>query len=108
MVAKWQLYDEWVSTSVLSGLRAIGLSDASKPASRLTKHLPFIDSPTPAVTIIAAYLLTVTVGSAVLKRSKSTRGPDPAWLRHLVQVIAMVQPGHACEVLFLYAALQPW
>jgi elongation of very long chain fatty acids protein 4 len=107
LAAKWQLYDEWVSTSVFSGLRAIGLSDASKPASRLTKHLPFIDSPTPAVTIIAAYLLIVTVGSAFLRRSQTPRGPDPAWLRHLVQVIAAVQPGDACEVLLLCPAMQP-
>ena len=86
VAARWHQYDELVSTSVFSGLQAIGLSDASKPASRITKHLPLIDSPTPAVTIIAAYLLIVTVGSAVLRRSQPARGPDPGWLRLLVQV----------------------
>jgi elongation of very long chain fatty acids protein 4 len=88
VAALWQTYDEFISTSVFSGLQAIGLSDASKPASRITKDLPLIDSPTPAVTIIVAYLLIVTVGSAFLRRSQPARGPDPGWLRSLVQVSA--------------------
>ena len=86
LAVRWSTWDDWISTAVFSGLRVVGLSDASKPASRLTKHLPFIDSPTPAVTIILAYLLIVTVGSASLRRSQSTRGPDPGWLKLLVQV----------------------
>lgn len=88
LAARYQAWDELVSSTIFNGLRAIGISDASKPASRITKDLPFVDSPTPAVTAILAYLVIVTIGSAVLRRKASTRGPDPAWLRFLVQVSA--------------------
>lgn len=86
LTARWQAYDAWLSSKVFSGLDAVGFSDASKAASTITRDLPFIDSPTPAITTIATYLLIVTVGTACLKQRKAGGGPDPAWLRLLVQV----------------------
>lgn len=88
LAARWQAYDAWLSSKVFSGLDAVGFSDASKAASPITRDLPFVDSPTPAITTIAAYLLIVTVGAACLRQRKAGGGPDPAWLRLLVQVSA--------------------
>ena len=48
--------------------------------------MPFADSPTPAVTTIAIYLLIVTVGATFLRQRKAAPEPDSAWLKAVVQV----------------------
>lgn len=87
LASVWHEYDAVVSSAVFKGLSAVGFGEISKPPSRITAGLPFIDSPTPAVTLIAAYLLIATLGSAFLRsRRSSGTSSDPAWLRGLVQV----------------------
>ena len=76
-----------VSKYVFSMLSRMGYAEARKTASPLTRGRPLIDSPTPMITLAAAYLLIVILGTLAHK----IKGPrkqkiDPLWLRVLVQV----------------------
>ncbi len=84
----WQKWDASVSSAVFDSLKAVGFGSLSGAPSKITKDLPFADSPTPAVTTIIVYLAVVTLGAAYLRlrRQPTSKGADPAWLRFLVQV----------------------
>jgi len=83
----WKSYDAAVSKFVFDGLSRMGYADIRKPASPLTRGKPLIDSPTPLVTLIIAYLTMVSCGflSQKLKGPKKQKA-DPLWLRILVQL----------------------
>lgn len=83
----YSAWDDAVSTAVFSGLKQLGFNELQpgKP-SPLTRDLPWVRSPTPAVTAIAAYLVVILASVAYQKATK--RQPytrDPLWLRVLVQ-----------------------
>lgn len=88
LLARWQQWDALVSSAVFDSLKAVGFGSLSGPPSKITKDLPFADSPTPAVTTIGVYLVVVTLGAAFLRLRKqpTSKTPDPGWLRFLVQV----------------------
>ncbi len=84
----YSAWDDAVSTIVFSGLKSLGFNELQpgKP-SPLTRDLPWVRSPTPAVTAITAYLAIILVSVAyqkVTKRQPYAR--DPLWLRVLVQL----------------------
>ena len=83
----WHRYDAVVSKYVFSTLSRMGYAEARKPASPLTRGRPLIDSPTPMITLAAAYILIVILGT-LAHRIKGPRKQksDPLWLRVLVQV----------------------
>ena len=83
----WHRYDAVVSKYVFSMLSRMGYAEARKPASPLTRGRPLIDSPTPMITLAAAYLLIVMLGT-LAHRIKGPRKQksDPQWLKQLVQV----------------------
>lgn len=89
-LAHWRVYDASIKEAVFGALTAVGFGSLTGPPSKITKDLPFADSPAPAVTTIAAYLVVVTLGAAFLRhrRQPSTQSADPGWLRFLVQVRA--------------------
>ena len=65
----------------------MGYAEIRKSASPSTRGRPLIDSPTPVVTLILAYLTVVTTSYL----SQKLRGPrkqtaDPLWLRVVVQL----------------------
>lgn len=88
MAEAWRHWDSTCSRVVFSTLQAVGFGSIAEQPSSITRNLPFADSPTPAITTIAAYLVTVTLGAAILRRrsAAAASSPDPAWLRFLVQV----------------------
>mmetsp|Transcript_14639 Transcript_14639/g.44233 ORF Transcript_14639/g.44233 Transcript_14639/m.44233 type:complete len:297 (+) Transcript_14639:64-954(+) len=88
LLARWQQWDALVSSAVFDSLKAVGFGSLSGPPSKITKDLPFADSPTPAVTTIGVYLVVVTLGAAFLRLRKqpTSKTPDPGWLRFLVQL----------------------
>lgn len=84
LYASW---DDAVSTAVFSGLKTLGFDELQpgKP-SPLTRDLPWVRSPTPAVTTITAYLLIIVASVAYQKATnKKPYAKDPLWLRILVQ-----------------------
>ena len=83
----WHRYDAVVSKSVFSMLSRLGYAEARGPASPLTRGKPLIDSPTPMITLAAAYLTIVAFGLLThsIKGSMKQKS-DPLWLRALVQV----------------------
>lgn len=83
----YRSYDAAVSKFVFDGLSRLGYAEIRKPASPLTRGKPFIDSPTPLVTLVVAYLTIVCCGFL----SQKAKGPkkqkaDPMWLRVVVQL----------------------
>ena len=89
MLASWHAYDAFVSQRVFAFLRSIGFTELRPGhANKITGGLPLVQSPTPMLTLIGAYLLIVLVGLAILKARKqpSRQQEDPRWLKGLVQV----------------------
>ena len=83
----WRSYDAVVSKYVFSMLSRMGYAEARRPASPLTRGRPLIDSPTPMITLAAAYLLIVILGTLTHKvKGPRKQKSDPLWLRVLVQV----------------------
>lgn len=59
------------------------------PPASSTAGLPFVDSPTPLLLCLGAYLVVVAAGLALAPRTvpdAAAKPPDPAWLRALVLV----------------------
>lgn len=82
-LACWRQWDDLVSTAVTHGLQAVGFSDIQKP-SPVTAHRFFTRSPTPLVTVMAAYLIVVLVGLAV-RKPRASKKEDPWLLRVFLQ-----------------------
>ena len=89
MLDSWHAYDAYVSQRVFAFLRTIGFTELRPGyANKITGGLPLVQSPTPMLTLIGAYLLIVLIGLAFLKSRKQPRQrqEDPRWLKGLVQV----------------------
>lgn len=99
LYASW---DDAVSTAVFSGLKTLGFDELQpgKP-SPLTRDLPWVRSPTPAVTAIAAYLLVIVASVAYQKATnKKPYAKDPLWLRLLVQAHNLILVRARCFVYY--------
>ena len=88
MLELWHAYDAFVSQKVFALLRSVGFNELRPGhANAIIGRLPLVQSPTPMLTLIGAYLLIVLVGLAVLKlRRQPAQRQDSGWLKGLVQV----------------------
>eukprot|EP00884_Botryococcus_braunii_P013416 jgi/Botrbrau1/22075/Bobra.0206s0003.1 len=66
MNSVYALYDYAVSTIVFKALVSFGFEEMGQPPSVITAELPLVKSPTPVITLIAAYLLIAVTGKLLL------------------------------------------
>ncbi|ABO94747.1 predicted protein [Ostreococcus lucimarinus CCE9901] len=75
----WKAWDSIISKVVFSCADWLGWE--LDPLSPTTSHLPAITSPTPLITSLLVYLVTVVVSYRVLSATTNTKIWDPTWLK---------------------------